>query len=285
MHTTFSQNKHCHYCHKSLSQTESIMGDVCNDAHCRLSWQNDKLKLEQLQLKQKLEQDLAFEEKVYINHQQFIEKAGIKNTISTIVSVVPANIYTITDIPQQRIQELRRYLEKCINDAMVLTHAQDDKCDIIFKATDSLTNTESEQERDAMIQACSTCKGFCCLGGGRRHGFQDTQNILGYMQRNSQLSPAEILTQYIERIPQQSYQDSCLYHTESGCNLPRDMRAEICNRALCKGLERMKRRLTQGTPDAVFIVAQSDYQPVRSAVAGENANAKELKNIIRNHPS
>jgi hypothetical protein len=90
-----------------------------------------------------------------------------------------------------------------------------------------------------MIRAgCAACRGACCTKGG------DTAYL--YADHFRRLLPQwtgrtrdEILTDYVSRLPERVYEESCVYHTESGCALPRELRSNLCNTFLCGGLEDM----------------------------------------------
>jgi hypothetical protein len=85
---------------------------------------------------------------------------------------------------------------------------------------------------------CAACRGACCTKGG------DTAYL--YPDHFRRLLPKwkgrtrdGILADYLSRLPGRVYEESCVYHTETGCALPRELRSNLCNTFLCGGLEDM----------------------------------------------
>jgi hypothetical protein len=84
----------------------------------------------------------------------------------------------------------------------------------------------------AIAAGCATCAGFCCRLGAE-HAFLDADAIRRYVQRTGTTGVGAITRAFLRHLPAVSYQSSCVYHAASGCSLPREMRAEICNRFYC----------------------------------------------------
>jgi hypothetical protein len=50
------------------------------------------------------------------------------------------------------------------------------------------------------------------------------------------MSGRALLRLYLDRVPDVTCQDSCIFHGKHGCALDRSMRAEPCNTYYCGGL-------------------------------------------------
>lgn len=68
----------------------------------------------------------------------------------------------------------------------------------------------------------------------------------------------ELLTIYLSKMPETIWSDSCVFHGELGCALPRDMRAEICNTYRCDELKRSRQRLQNEPAAPLFAVAMRE---------------------------
>lgn len=266
----FFQNKTCHYCQVKLTLSQALAGNVCHDIQCRIAWQQDIYKKEQARQQKQLEKERAFKVRARAYCDQLINDSGQEFLKPITVSIVPANETPLTDVSLQRIEKFRNHLQQCINETQAQETQNRDDAGERARETDSLINAETHFERQALIQACTTCKGFCCLRGGETHAYQDLPNMARYMQKNRDKDSETVIAEYLDYIPQQSYEDSCVYHTESGCNLPRHMRAEICNEHLCRGLKNIKREFHETCPDTLFIVAENTYKIIRSTLVREN---------------
>jgi hypothetical protein len=56
----------------------------------------------------------------------------------------------------------------------------------------------------------------------------------------------------LERLPAESVLDSCVYHSATGCSLPRELRSETCNRHLCGKLKNLQATRPGGPVLGVF---------------------------------
>lgn len=98
--------------------------------------------------------------------------------------------------------------------------------------------TPTPLDEAALLAVCSTCRGSCCRSG-ETHAYL-TREVLTRVRRELKLtSEGSVLQAYLERVPQRAHRDSCIFHGERGCVLPRAMRSETCNRYLCYPIKRL----------------------------------------------
>src|SRR6201999_1572203 len=83
--------------------------------------------------------------------------------------------------------------------------------------------------------ACSLCKGWCCRNGDDDE-FLDDRGLARVRLANPEMSGRALLGLYLDRVPDVTCQDSCIFHGKHGCALDRSMRAEPCNTYYCGGL-------------------------------------------------
>lgn len=228
------------------------------------------------------EQERAFKEKAKAYRDLLLRNNNIPAGINPSIGIVPANQKEITILPEYRRDEFKQYLHQCIEDAFARNNNNSAEMELTPQSTDSLVNTDSDFERVTLIQGCTTCKGFCCLKGGETRAYQDAENMLNYVQKNSNRSIETILNEYLHYIPEMSYENSCVYHTEAGCTLPREMRAEICNKHLCIGLRKLKQEFTNNNPDSLFIVAEDTHTIIRSTLVTDTMNIIDFGQYTKN---
>ena len=108
--------------------------------------------------------------------------------------------------------------------------------------------------------ACGLCQGYCCQRGGLHHTFLSIETIRRYMSRHPGLRPADVRDIYLAYVGESSMEGSCLFHGPSGCKLPREMRADICNRFYCRGLVEFQNSLTTNDPVRVFLAAAPEIR-------------------------
>ena len=79
----------------------------------------------------------------------------------------------------------------------------------------------------------------------------------------------EILTDFLLYVPEVSYEGSCIYHTDSGCALPPEMRSEVSRSFYCEGLREFRRQLPRQGPRVGFAAATEEGEIVRMAKIDE----------------
>ena len=58
-----------------------------------------------------------------------------------------------------------------------------------------------------------------------------------YLRRHPTHDDDTIVARYRAQVPERSLTGSRLYHTDTGCDLPRELRSEICNGFFCSGID------------------------------------------------
>lgn len=117
---------------------------------------------------------------------------------------------------------------------------------------------------------CTFCKGRCCREGGSHHAFVDHALIQRWLALHPGATAADAAQAYAQCLPDRHLQNSCLYHGSQGCTLPREWRADICNRFACTSLKQA-RQWEGAQPGLTFVAALHDQQVARAAVLGPDA--------------
>jgi hypothetical protein len=108
---------------------------------------------------------------------------------------------------------------------------------------------------------CATCQGSCCKAGMAGQGFIDKWMVTSYRRTDPDPTPEGFRALYLGYLPETSVEDSCPYHTDRGCALPRKMRGTICNTFLCKGVKELMKLVQDDAASDVAIVAQHEGTP------------------------
>jgi len=126
--------------------------------------------------------------------------------------------------------------------------------------------------------ACAACRGSCCESGGD-HAYLYPDHFRRFLRKNPGKSKEQILGDYLSRLPAMNYQNSCVYHGEAGCALPRELRSNLCNTFLCGDLEELlQAQPAQGGPVPVFAVCfrNRSAEPVRRSLLDGDGRATPL---------
>ena len=89
--------------------------------------------------------------------------------------------------------------------------------------------------------ACAACGGHCCSKGGN-DAYLDENAVRQAWARHPRLSKRGLMQLYLDAIPRQAFADSCIFHAERGCSLPRSLRAPVSEAYLCGPLLRLMKR-------------------------------------------
>ena len=108
-------------------------------------------------------------------------------------------------------------------------------------------------------------RGACC-GAGGEHAYLTAERMRRYLAAHPTLTAADALEAYAGRVPAVTTRRSCVYHGTAGCALPREMRADVCNRHYCESLWRFRADLADGeAPRAFFAAVDGEGAPRRGA--------------------
>jgi hypothetical protein len=148
-----------------------------------------------------------------------------------ITALLPDNNNRVTELPEERKENFLTHLKALFND---LKTGQKNTHRIYV---DELEESLSSVESTLLGNACATCKGYCCNGGGSHHAFQDYPSLQHYLSAQAaDITEDQLLESYRSLIPLQSYHNSCIFQAEFGCTLPSDMRSFTCNNYRCSSL-------------------------------------------------
>lgn len=125
-----------------------------------------------------------------------------------------------------------------------------------------------------VAHACGTCRGYCCHSGGD-HAHLSRQTLARVLANSDGLSIDDVVRAYLELVPEQHYKGSCVYHTDSGCRLPRNLRSDTCNHFHCSGVYPLATMASDKPSPPTVVAAMKGEKIVRLVVIQDN-NAKIL---------
>src|SRR5438093_1598470 len=114
---------------------------------------------------------------------------------------------------------------------------------------------------------CPTCRGFCCALGGTR-AFLDVDTIRNFMAEHPGITAEETLASFMAQLPRRSFQNSCVFHGETGCALPQEMRSDVCKKYYCGGLKEFRQAPLAPEVTRVIIVASNGRRAKRAKLVG-----------------
>ncbi len=144
----------------------------------------------------------------------------------------------------------------------------------VVPAQESDEDTRSTSTESILARGCAMCRGACCTRGSD-HAFLGADSLARVRCVHPAHNAESLLATYSVHLPTEHFADSCVYHAESGCALPRALRSNTCNRYRCGGLTELRRALESSGHPLAFIGA-SDNESLRAFAL---AAASELRPI------
>ncbi|RVU47668.1 hypothetical protein [Rubrivivax rivuli] len=100
---------------------------------------------------------------------------------------------------------------------------------------------------------CALCGGYCCVQGAQHHAFIDAEVLERWQARHPGHTTEDAIAAYLAALPPEHLDGGCAFQTATGCHLPREHRADICNRYVCKPLDALGDKLA-AAPETVTLV-------------------------------
>ena len=101
---------------------------------------------------------------------------------------------------------------------------------------------------------CRHCQGRCCTAGLGDHAFLHDGALQRWLLRHPGQPPEAAVQAYLQALPAEHVQGSCLFHGARGCALPREDRGDTCNAYGCLPYRTLAEAVTQQPPQAVLVL-------------------------------
>ncbi len=241
---TIPSPKTCRICSKPLSLHEQYSGQICSHWRCR--WRH-------------------LEDQLRAHRQEAAQALGEAEADSFPITVVPRRTFRSVPLAPERRQEFAAFLADLVGEMADVGDPADAAPSVLAELEAATAPRDAAPVSALLAQVCAVCGGFCCYYGGTRHAFLDRENLQRASQEQPETVAPDIAARYLAQLPPMHYEGSCVYHTESGCALPRRMRARICNAYECRGLKDGRQNSGTASSARAFVVVRHDHRIIRSA--------------------
>ena len=177
-------------------------------------------------------------------------------------SVLPSNSDPLAPQDPSRRARFAQHLAE-IAEAAVLDQAR-----LLSDPVDVESRTSGRECLSAGV--CAACRGSCCRAGGDQ-AYLTEETMVRSLQAHPDWTLAQIMDAYLKHLPAETVLNSCIYHSPTGCGLPRDLRSSTCNRYLCGKLKNLLAGLPEKHPPPILAVMFDDGRWTRSALIGETS--------------
>jgi hypothetical protein len=236
---------HCTVCGARLTLHQRARGPTCDGWRCR-------------------EQALGCA--LEAHRAEAAAALGIDRPADHALFVVPLYERPVVPLPARRKRKFRTHLRRAVAAAArgegEAVPAPEGPAEVAEGAGDLAPLPEAETR--LLGQACAACRGTCCKHG-REHAFLGGLRLARYLAAHPEETAGQAVEAYLAHLPEESFEDACVYQGPRGCTLPRALRADLCNAYHCAGLKSYRRHLARHGPTPGCAVTREDNRIVRSA--------------------
>gem|GEM_PF-1082487 len=277
-------DRRCRVCRVPL-MPHRIQASICDDRECGTIDAGTRLGERNQQEKDRIGRvRTAGKERRLID----AAKQGIDDPDSWAVAVVPNLSDPLAPSDSERVGQMRVRLESIV--AWAFSHetgpeelhqrpgwssAADSEPSVY--QPDDIAEEASDIESPIFSTGCRLCRGFCCKTGGV-HAYLNIGLIRKFISENPGLTRQQVIDAYLNRVPELSVENSCVFHGKFGCSLPREMRSDMCNRWLCPGLTKIRHELNNGVLPKYYIVSADEEKSSEKIMAAGFAGISESAN-------
>lgn len=253
--------KTCKVCSGPLTVHQEVRGGVCDAASCR---------------HRALHAMLAEQRRAI--RREALSKHGfpLNETPGLYVAQLPVYHGKITNLPEKRRRRFRDHLLRLIGLAAV-PKGQEPAVEPV-----EVASTAAIELRKIVGECCATCQGWCCQAGST-HAYLKESTVRGVLAAAPGLRPRQVLDAYLSYLPAKSYEGSCVFHTATGCALPRSMRSDTCKDYFCAGVVDLIAELDGPRPQTVLAAAASGWTIFRSRVIAV-AESEDAQALVEHKP-
>lgn len=233
----------CPICQLPLTINRGQDG-LCQYVECRMAAQQKQAQMranEAIQRRRHLIDTVAPE-----TRNQMALSAGISDPESVPVGIVPRFRQTLVDVPEARRKAFLKHVHSVVEQVI----------DESGRMPESSTPEPGGSERvlTAQYAGCALCQGRCCRNG-REHAYLNKETMRRIRRDHPEKNMDQFLEMYLERLPAESVEGSCLFHGQAGCVLPRGIRSNICNEFLCTDIKLIGKTVQNSDADTIFIAS------------------------------
>lgn len=243
-----ARDRRCVICDRTLSARQTQK--TCDNARCRDEYNRQCAR-------EAFEKELqGYRREALRIRKQMADRQGAPVPSSVPLAILPSNDLPLATLPEERKEALREHLRALVAEALA---DPERSCE-----TEPQRTPRHEDEAAFLRGACALCRGRCCQDGGN-NAFLTADTMREYFEQHPGRDVEEVVEDYLCYVPQISYEGSCIYHAESGCTLPREMRSEVSRNFYCIDLREFRISF-DGTEDCAFGVATESGEVMRAAV-------------------
>lgn len=216
----------CPYCGTTLGRHENVFVHIYSHWPCR---------------------GKHYEAQLVAHRSTAAQALGVAEPQSYPISIVPYCLPEFVPVTDEQRSRMAGFLNELVTESEPDEEEQSD-------AIATVEEADSPEVTAQLGLICAVCQGYCCIHGGVHNAFITRKTLSRFATQQNILSLDEVVPIYLDYLPAEHRDNACLYQTAQGCNLPRDLRADICNQYECSGLRAARERLPTANSRCAVIV-------------------------------
>lgn len=252
----------CRVCGKQISDQDWRLFQTCDFWKCRAKQRQERRESRIRREDEYRRRREVLAKRIGQFRDEVADSLGIDEPELFVPVAIPAALRPITRLPQERLSALRDHLTRLVSG--VREEEEDSPCTSLCEETETAATDTEDVSVFFLQQACATCRGYCCLTG-EDLAYLNKGMMSSYLDEHPRHESPEVISRFLSHLPEETCEDSCIYHGEKGCGLPREMRSSICNGFECAEIACLREELRGSAPHRVFLVGVRASRVVRYA--------------------
>jgi hypothetical protein len=251
-------HERCPICGAWLRCREAGINKTCHRWICRKAYQDQQQAIRQQQCERYLlDYQRRFDLALSAREAQ-AEAHGVDSPEAFLPVILPSNPRRLVPLSSRHRYRFAKKLLRVIEEALRESSSDSTSADG--------EDAEPTSTLPVLGTACAVCRGRCCLRG-RTHAFLHASTIRTQLRKQSGATARDILSAYCRHLAHVTYENSCVFHGPTGCQLPRFMRSATCRCFVCGGYIEVRNLIERQGSAHVFYAAMDESGVVRTAFA------------------
>lgn len=250
----------CSVCGCGIPDSQWRLFQTCDSWRCRAQHRRQQRSLKKEIDERQRRQQEKLKRRVHLLRDKAAGLLGVDGPERFVCAVVPAIRNPVVRLQNERRTALGDHLGRLI--AGVRKRRVGSPGNPQHESEPAVTVNGTSNPLPVAAQACAICQGYCCAKGGDQ-AYLNKETILRCLLKHPELGVTDVAAFFLSHLEKYTYKDSCIYHGENGCSLPRNVRSGTCIGFECTGVRRLIERLTGRGPHRAFLVAAENSQAVR----------------------
>ena len=256
-------------CSDLLCQRLLDQGNTMPDHLYRAHFQFQQGRIKERKAKDKLQAqwNQALLEQQTAENAQAVQQVLASNPTLSLDSIevinIPTGLPQLMPMSEARGARYSENIQRAIAEARQYCDASELPQDQHANARNQLAKVEARLQSNPKLKIvsdklCMQCKGGCC-SAGEDHAFLSAAYFRRQFDEGCSLTDEQLLQRFLDLLPPDSIEGSCINNTDTGCAIPRALRSDVCNGYFCDDIRQFQKRLAADTDLPYVIAVQRDY--------------------------